>query len=229
MSIKNKIITIVLLFIVFVGLLTYNILNPYEEDTRRHLSSSESSAINEYSEEVDSILEEGESGSDFKDYSSEESAPSDYHALEDLSIEDKWQVKYLGNQLSNGAQPYRSLYGKNKQSGTSEIIVTAPTDRDALVMVKNGSDRVIRHAYIKSGMRYTFHISAGYHQVYFICGKDWCPEKEAPNGQMGYFLHSSVSKDSQTYIDDYQSLTYTLQSMANGNFMPQNASSYEAF
>ena len=162
------------------------------------------------------------------DYSSEEAVP-DHHALDELSVEDKWQAKYLGNQLTNGAQPYRSLYGKNKQSGTSEIVVTAPTDRDALVMVKNGSDRVIRHAYIRSGMRYTFHISAGYYQVYFICGKDWCPEKEAPNGQMGYFLHSSVSKDSQTYIDDYQSLTYTLQSMANGNFMPQDASSYEAF
>ncbi len=162
------------------------------------------------------------------DYSSEETA-SKHHALDELSVEDKWQAKYLGNQLTNGAQPYRSLYGKNKQSGTSEIVVTAPTDRDALVMVKNGSDRVIRHAYIRSGMRYTFHISAGYYQVYFICGKDWCPEKKAPNGQMGYFLHSSVSKDSQTYIDDYQSLTYTLQSMANGNFMPQDASSYEAF
>ena len=162
------------------------------------------------------------------DYSSEEAVP-EHHALDELSVEDKWQAKYLGNQLTNGAQPYRSLYGKNKQSGTSEIVVTAPTDRDALVMVKNGSDRVIRHAYIRSGMRYTFHISAGYYQVYFICGKDWCPEKEAPNGQMGYFLHSSVSKDSQTYIDDYQSLTYTLQSMANGNFMPQDASSYEAF
>ena len=179
--------------------------------------------VEEFEDSVAAVEEFAEN-----DYSSEETA-SKHHALDELSVEDKWQAKYLGNQLTNGAQPYRSLYGKNKQSGTSEIVVTAPTDRDALVMVKNGSDRVIRHAYIRSGMRYTFHISAGYYQVYFICGKDWCPEKEAPNGQMGYFLHSSVSKDSQTYIDDYQSLTYTLQSMANGNFMPQDASSYEAF
>ena len=145
------------------------------------------------------------------------------------SQEEIWEEKYRGNQLSNGAQPYSSLYGKNQTYGTSEIVVTAPIDGDALVMVKNGNDRVVRHAYIRKAKSYTFHISAGYYQVYFICGEDWCPEKEAPNGQMGFFLSSSTSKDDVQYIDNYQSLTYTLQSMVNGNFIPQNTSSNEAF
>lgn len=211
---KNKKITVIVLFLIASGLLIYNITNPYQEQ------SNNDNTVVSNSPAVDNTDESYPLTSQLSDEVVVEKEPSQ---------EDVWREKYSGNQLANGAQPYRALYGKNKQSGTSEIIVTAPTDRDALVMVKNSNDKVLRHAYIRTGRSYTFHISAGYYQVYFICGSDWCPEKEAPNGQMGFFLSSSTSKDNVVYIDDYQSLTYTLQSMVNGNFMPQNASSYEAF
>lgn len=217
MTIKNKKYTAAVLLVLFVVLQTYNILNPYEK---------RSNVNNKSSDLVSAVDDTSIGDSTAIEY---ESSPEDEIVSEEPSEEELWEEKYRGNQLATGAQPYRSLYGKNKQSGTSEIIVTAPVDRDALVMVKNADKRVIRHAYIRRGMKYTFHISAGYYQVYFICGSDWCPEKEAPNGKNGYFLYASVSKDSQTYIDDYQTLTYTLQSMENGNFIPQSASSIEAF
>ncbi len=214
MTNKNKKITAIVLFLISLGLLIYNISNPYKEQSN---NNTDVSAV-------------PSSYNNTNDTYTQPSTLSDEVVVEKQpSQEEIWREKYSGNQLANGAQPYRALYGKNKQSGSSEIIVTAPTDRDALVIVKNNNDRVLRHAYIRTGRSYTFHISAGYYQVYFICGSDWCPEKEAPNGQMGFFLSSSTSKDDVVYIDDYQSLTYTLQSMVNGNFMPQNASSQEAF
>lgn len=215
MTNKNKKITAGILFLISMGLLFYNIANPYQEESNDSTSTS-------------SLSSSYDSDDNYFDSSSvvvSEEPPVN----SEPSQEDIWAEKYRGNQLANGAQPYSALYGKNKQSGTSEIIVTAPTNEDALVMVKNSNGKVLRHAYIRTGRSYTFHIPAGYYQVYFICGEDWCPEKEAPNGQKGFFLSSSTSKDDVQYIDDYQSLSYTLQSMVNGNFMPQNASSQEAF
>lgn len=214
MTNKNKKITAFVLLMVALGLLIYNITTPYQESTSKEDTVSTISSTNEYE----------------RDVSIQTSKLSEDINLErQPTQEEVWREKYTGNQLANGAQPYSALYGRNKQSGTSEIIVTAPTNEDALVMVKNSGGKVLRHAYIRTGRSYTFHISAGYYQVYFICGEDWCPEKEAPNGQMGFFLSSSTSKDDVQYIDNYQSLTYTLQSMVNGNFIPQNTSSNEAF
>ena len=224
MTIIQKKILIAILSVVFLGLLTYNILNPYEDVSKWKSHSSKAHVSNEYTAEVDSLLQN--SASDQENYSSEEPAPD---PVEESSIEEIWEEKYRGNQLANGAQPYSALYGKNKQSGPAGIIVTAPSEEDALVMVKNNNDRVVRHAYIRKGRTYTFHIPAGTYQVYFICGNDWCPEKEAPNGQLGYFLYSSVSKDSKIYIGEDQALTYKLQLMEHGNFTPQGASTDEAF
>ena len=202
------------MFVIASGLLIYNITNPYQEQ------SSNDNTVVASSSSIDNTDETYPLTSQLSDEVVVEKEPSQ---------EEVWREKYSGNQLANGAQPYSALYGRNKRSGTSEIIVTAPANEDALVMVKNSNGKVLRHAYIRTGRSYTFHISAGYYQVYFICGDDWCPEKEAPNGQKGFFLSSSTSKDDVQYIDDYQSLSYTLQSMVNGNFMPQNASSQEAF
>lgn len=220
MTNKKKKITAIVMFLIALGLLIYNISNPYQEKTdesKNHSHISSSSSQDDKSH-YDSIVA-----------SVVDSIVSEEQTANEPSQESVWREKYKGNSLKNGAQPYSAIYGMNKQSGTSTIVVTAPTDRDALVMVKNNKGKVLRHAYIKSRDKYTFHISAGYYQVYFICGSDWCPEKEAPNGQKGFFLDSSTSKDNVLYIDDYQELTYTLQSMVNGNFMPSSASSEEAF
>ena len=146
-----------------------------------------------------------------------------------VNLEDEWSEKYRGNSLSNGAQPYRALYGKNKQFGTSRIKITASDDQDVLIMVKDNRNKVVRHAYICKGKSYTFRIPAGTYQVFFVSGDSWCPEKEAPNGEKGFFLDSSTSKGDKEFIDEYYTLSYTLQPLFYGNFSPQKTDDIEAF
>lgn len=221
MTNNSKIKIVAILFLISIGLLIYNILNPYQEVVSNNNSNNSNSST--YSSSSSS------NNNAFYSDVSTKPVPDEVVAERQPTQEEIWQEKYKGNQLANGSQPYRSIYGKNKQYGSSEIVVTAPNYEDALIMVKNNNNIVVRHAYIRSGQTYTFIIPQGYYQVFFICGKDWCPEKTAPNGQKGFFLYSSTSKDSKTYIDKYQSLTYTLQLNDNGNFIPQHTSLDEAF
>lgn len=214
MTNKNKKKTLIILLLIFLGLLTYNLFNPYLEKQSDRGEYSYASSSSSFSDDEISSIDDSKGFEEIVE--------------REPSQEKIWQKKYKGNRLKNGSEPYRALYGRNRQSGTSEIVVTAPIDMDALVMVKLNNN-VKQHAYIRSGKRYTFHISAGLYQVYFICGTDWCPEKDAPNGQKGFFLNSSTSKDDALYVDNYQSLTYTLQSSIHGNFRPQGARSDEAF
>ena len=211
---KNKKIIAIVLFVIASGLLIYNISNPYQEQ------SSNDNTVVASSSSLDNTDEAYPLTSELSDEVVVEKEPSQ---------EEVWREKYSGNQLANGAQPYSSLYGKNKKSGSAQIRIKAPIGDDVIVMVKNTNGKVVRHAYIRNNNNYTFHLSPGEYQVYFIFGTDWCPEKEAPNGQKGYFLHSSTSKDYPQYIDEYQILEYTLQSVTNGNFQPQGADSEEAF
>ena len=135
MTNKNKKVSVILLLLVFLGLLIYNITNPYQEPTGKE----------------DTVSNIASTTYDDSDYSTQISNLSEEVVVEAQPYqEDIWREKYNGNQLANGAQPYSSLYGKNKHSGTSEIIVTAPRDEDALVMVKNSNGKVLRHAYIRT-------------------------------------------------------------------------------
>ena len=149
-----------------------------------------------------------------------------------LSQEEIWMNEYRGNQLSNGSLPYRKLYGYNNSESSSEITIKAPLYEDVIVIVKNHwTEKVRGHAYIRKDRQYTIPISGdNTYDIFFIFGKDWCPEKEAPNGQLGYFLTvSAISKDESVYIDNYKSLSYTLQSVEHGNFRPDSSNSEEAF
>lgn len=204
MTNKYRKIIVAILSIIFLVVTSYNIYRIY---------NNKSSKSDDNSNSIDNIS----------------SVNDDKDTEEENQLEQVWEEKYSGNQLANGAQPYSSLYGKNKKSGSAQIRIKAPIGDDVIVMVKNANEKVVRHAYIRNNNNYTFHLSPGEYQVYFIFGSDWCPEKEAPNGQKGYFLHSSTSKDYPQYIDAYQILEYTLQSMMNGNFQPQGADTEEAF
>jgi len=165
-----------------------------------------------------------------EDYSYSENNNNSYEYETEKSQTDIWLEDYRGNSLNTGSTPYRSLYGGNSKVGHSGLKVIAPTDCDVIVILKNKSGAVVKHAYIRAGGFYSFTIRGGTYQTFFIFGNSWCPEKEAPNGQMGYFLENiSISKDDPQYIDDYQELTYTLQSMVGGNFSAQSSNSYEAF
>lgn len=144
--------------------------------------------------------------------------------------EEKWLKQYKGNSLKTGATPYRSKYGKNSQIGDSEIEVTAAYSSDAVVIIKNSSGKVVKHAYIKANKTYTFTVTSGEYQVFFIQGNSWCPHKKAPNGCSGFFLENvSYGKDDLVYIPDYKILTYTLHSVVNGNFSMRYSDPSEAF
>ena len=107
--------------------------------------------------------------------------------------------------------------------------IKAPAICDVLVIVKRGGS-VVKHAYIRANQTYTFTLWEGTYQPFFIYGNSWCPEKEAPNGQLGYFLEDvSISKDYPQEIGDYQELEYTLQAVRNGNFRAASSNANEAF
>lgn len=139
---------------------------------------------------------------------------------------------YRGNSLSNGSQPYSSLYGVNSSNGNSEIVVNAPSIQDVLVIIKrNNSDgSVVRHAYIAKGCSYTFHLPAGTYQPFFYGGDSWCPTKRMHGGVTGGFLsNESFSKDYPQELPDYTELTYSLTATVNGNFSTKSSSESEMF
>lgn len=142
---------------------------------------------------------------------------------------DIWLEQYKGNSLKTGATPYRSIYGGNSNTGNAGLKIKAPTSCDVLVIIKRGGN-VVKHAYIRSNQTYSFTLRAGTYQPFFIFGNSWCPEKESPNGQLGYFLEDvSISKDYPQEIGEYQELQYTLQAVTNGNFHAASSDASEAF
>ena len=147
----------------------------------------------------------------------------------DKSQDDYWLEIYKNNSLATGATPYRSVYGGNSKTGNAWLKIKAPTNCDVLVIIKRGG-QVVKHAYIRSNQTYSFTLRAGTYQPFFIFGKSWCPEKEAPNGELGYFLENvSISKDYPQEVGEYEELEYTLQTVRNGNFHAASSNEYEAF
>ena len=156
----------------------------------------------------------------------EEVAGDDDNGDHEYSSDDK----YYGNSLPTGSTPYEALYGKNSKYGTSLITVTAPASCDILAIIKNSKGKVVKHAYINEGDTYSFNVGVGEFQPFFVYGMNWSPEKESPNGLMGYFLDEiEVSKDDPQYIGDYEELTYVLQLRQDGNFHTKESDEAEAF
>ena len=155
---------------------------------------------------------------------------SSYDSPPAKSQEEVWLEKYRFNSLQTGATPYKAKYGGNSKSGNAGISIKGPIGTDVLVIIKNESGAVVKHAYIQAAQTYSFRIKPGTYQPFFIFGQSWCPEKPAPNGEFGYFLESvSINKDSPQKIDAYQELEYTLQTVRNGNFHAAYSNSEEAF
>ena len=105
---------------------------------------------------------------------------------------------------------------------------------DDLVMIKNSSDRVIRHAYIRARDRFTLNVPNGNHDVYFYYGTGWNPNKfmkATTCGDLtgGFLSNEVVSKDPSTLRIYNQVMTYTLTEQVNGNFSTTSSSKYEAF
>jgi len=146
-----------------------------------------------------------------------------------------FEEQYKNNSLYTGAKPYGYCYGSSNSCssyGCSRVDVSAGGS-DVLVLIKDRSEKVVRHGYIKSGGSYQFNIPNGSYQVFFYSGKGWNPNKFMKNtycGKLegGFVSSESITKDSRTYISN-QILTYELIMQQNGNFSTQSSSKNEAF
>lgn len=142
------------------------------------------------------------------------------------------EKQYTKNSLSNGSMPYGYCYGTSNY-GSSGVRVNAGGG-DVLVMVKNMSDRVIRHAYIKANRSYTLNIPDGSYRVFFYHGSGWNPHKFMKNttcGELtgGFINNEAVTKDPSTLTLYSQIMSYTLTQVVNGNFNTAGSSKNEAF
>ena len=167
-----------------------------------------------------------------------QSKPSSYYdtqqaasSAEELSEEDK---EYLSNSLETGVQPYSDFYGESyvcTHRQCSAIEVTAPVNSDIIVIIKRNNDngKVISHAYIAAGEKYTFDLPNGVFQPFFYYGEGWNPNKDMGNGVIGGFVQDeSFSKDSPQKIVDCV-LSYVLQLRKDGNFQTEGSSRSEMF
>ncbi len=139
--------------------------------------------------------------------------------------------KYINNSLSTGATPYSRYYGGNsscKDYGCSAIKVRTPYNSDVLVTIKK-DDKVIRHAFIRSGSSYTFEIPNGTYQPFFYYGKGWNPEKEMKEGELkgGFIAEESFGKDDPQSLSN-NILEYELILQENGNFSTRPSNPDEA-
>lgn len=148
-----------------------------------------------------------------------------------LSEEDR---KYLSNSLTTGATPYRSVYGPNYRcpySQCSGISVTAPTQSDIVVIIKEGNadGKVVAHGYISAGGTYQFDVPDGTYQTFFYYGEGWNPNKDMGNGVKGGFVKNEIfSKDNPQVIFSAV-LSYVLQLQHNGNFSTKSSNRGEVF
>ena len=160
---------------------------------------------------------------------------SKFDKVSEKIFEDQWKT----NTLYTGATPYRSCFGGNPRcyppSGYREcsyIKVIAPYSTNVIVTIKK-SGSVYKHAYIKPGSSYKFNLPNGRYQTFFYYGNGWNPNKKIKSSQCGNLKGGFVSDESISKSEKeslyHSTLTYTLQMMSNGNFIPKSSNSTEAF
>lgn len=138
---------------------------------------------------------------------------------------------YADNSLPTGTTPYSKYYGGNpscNDNGCSKIEVKTPYNSDVLVTIKK-NDKVVRHAYIQAGDRYTFSFPNGTYQAFFYYVKGWNPEKEMKNGEIkgGFVTAENFGKDEEQSLYN-NVLTYELILQQNGNFSTTPSNPEEA-
>lgn len=145
-------------------------------------------------------------------------------------IEREIYDKYISNSLNTGATPYSRYYGENSPCndyGCSQIKVRT-SNSDVLVTIKK-NDKVVRHAFIQAGDRYTFSFPNGTYQAFFYYGKGWNPEKEMKNGEIkgGFISNEEFGKDEPQSLSN-NVLEYELIMQQNGNFSTRPSNPEEA-
>ena len=87
----------------------------------------------------------------------------------DSKLLDAFNEAYENNSLSTGSKPYYRCFGSNNSCSSwscSEVKVNAGS-RDVVTLIKNRSDRVVRHAYIRAYGSYTFEIPDNFDRLSF--------------------------------------------------------------
>jgi curved DNA-binding protein CbpA len=146
---------------------------------------------------------------------------------------------YSDNSLYTGAIPYEYCYGGNPYcsppSGYEEcsfIDIKGPKNSDVIVIIKK-NNRVYSHAYIKAGGYYKFKLGNGNFQSFFYYGKGWNPNKYIKNANCGKIIGGFVSNESVSKSEVinlyYSTLSYTLYSVVDGNFIPKSSNKNEVF
>ena len=146
---------------------------------------------------------------------------------------------YSDNSLYTGAIPYKYCYGGNPYcsppSGYEEcsfIDIKGPTNSDVIVIIKK-NNRVYSHAYIKAGEYYKFKLGNGNFQSFFYYGKGWNPNKYIKNANCGKIIGGFVSNESVSKSEVinlyYSTMSYTLYSVVDGNFIPKSSNKNEIF
>jgi hypothetical protein len=141
--------------------------------------------------------------------------------------------QYKSNSLHTGATPYSKCYGSYNSCDSwncSEIKIEN-SGLDVVVFIKNRSNAVVRHAYIKSEDEYTFNLPDGSYIVYFYSGSGWNPYK--PLNSSNCNLTGGFISNEATSRGDYenlmsQQLTYELRLQESGNFSPRSANLEDA-
>lgn len=140
-----------------------------------------------------------------------------------------------------GATPWENCFGINASCksypkdgylvGCSEIKVSTSSSSPVVAIVKRYG-KVLKHAYISAGSRYSFEVPDGTYQVFFYYGRKWNSRKKMKSDECysiygGFTENESVSKDNPITLNGHI-MSYTLTSVSNGNFSPKSSSLNEA-
>ncbi len=148
----------------------------------------------------------------------------------DTTIQQQWKENFL----TTGSMPYSYCYGSSNyhsDRGYSEIYIENGGE-DVVVLIKNLSNKVLRHVYIRAGHSFTLYIPNGTYNIFFYSGEGWNPNKVIKEHPClikgGFVLNESTGKDTYIQINN-QILTYKLMPVINGNFQMEQSSISEAF
>tara|TARA_A100001234_G_scaffold221508_1_gene237989 strand:- start:1073 stop:1507 length:435 start_codon:yes stop_codon:yes gene_type:complete len=143
-------------------------------------------------------------------------------------------MSYNSYSQYTGATPWSNCFGKNAScnyDGCSAIEVNTSSSSPVVAIVKKYG-RVVKHAYISAGSRYTFEVKDGTYQIFFYYGTSWNEYKRMSSDECssiygGWEYNENVTKDNPITLSN-QIMTYTLTSTVGGNFNTKGSSLKEA-
>ena len=146
---------------------------------------------------------------------------------------------------SNGQMPYADWFGRGRydKNSLSQLTIDNYSTADAVVLLADANDDVVRHSYIRRNSSYTIKgIPEGNYIMKVMMGNRWNSLKNngrsLPKG--GFMDNVSFSKSSwkdefnfyPVYADegiDYPTYSVTLHGVKNGNFQTSKSSSSDFF